>query len=94
MRDVSGNVITEGCFYVGAEVTINRHLFRVTGADDKTFRLMEERSANAFTFSDPVRAAEVISGWMDGRAGDLRTLLRERDAKVRHLQEKVKWFCN
>ena len=75
-------MITEGCFYVGAEVTIHGHSFRVTGADDKTLRLMEERSADAFRFSDPVRAAELISGRMDGRAGELRTFLREQDIEV------------
>lgn len=83
MRDTSGNVITEGYFYVGAEVTIHGHCFRVTTADDKTLRLMEERSANEFVFSDPVRAAEVISGWVEGRTRDLRALLREGDVKVR-----------
>lgn len=84
VRDASGNVITEGFFYVGAEITFHGHCFRITGADDKTLRLMEER-ANApggFVHSDPVRAAELLAGWVEGRAGQVRAFLRERDLKV------------
>lgn len=43
---------------------------------------MEERAANDFVYSDPVRAAEVITGWVDGRTGELRNLLRDGDPKV------------
>lgn len=86
MRDASsGNVITEGYFYVGAEVTFHGHCFRITAADDKTLRLMEERAAAApegFVHSDPVKAAENLAGWVDGRADQVRTFLRERDPKV------------
>ncbi|CAN0505668.1 unnamed protein product, partial [Laminaria digitata] len=44
VRDIAGSIITEGAFYVGAEVTFHGHCFRVTAADDKTLRLMEERA--------------------------------------------------
>eukprot|EP00752_Nemacystus_decipiens_P006497 g5850.t1 len=83
VRDSSGNVITEGCFYVGAEVTFHGHCFRITTADDKTLRLMEERATTpgGFVHSDPVRAAELLSGWVEGRAGQVRAFLRERDVK-------------
>lgn len=84
MRDASGNVITECSFYVGAEVTFHGHCFRVTAADDKTLRSMEER-ANApggFIHSDPVKAAENLASWVDGRADQVRAFLRERDLKV------------
>lgn len=86
MRDAaSGNVITEGFFYVGAEVTFHGHCFRITMADDKTLRLMEERAAapGGFVHSDPVKAAENLGGWVDGRAEEVRAFLRERDPKVR-----------
>lgn len=84
VRDASGNVITEGFFYVGAEVTFHGHCFRITAADDKTLRLMEERAAapGGFVHSDAVRAAELLAGWVEGRAGEVRTYLRERDLKV------------
>lgn len=86
MRDEDGNVITESSFYVGAEVTFHGHRFRITNADDKTLRLMEERAAapGGFVFSDPVAAAENLARWVDdGRAGRVRAFLRERDLKVR-----------
>lgn len=82
VRDASGNVITEGFFYVGAEVTIHGHCFRVTEADDKTLRLMEERASNEFVYSNPFNAAAVLARGMDGRVGDIRAVLRENDAKV------------
>lgn len=81
MRDTSGNVITEGFFFIGAQVTIHGHCFRVTGADDKTLRLMEERTAE-FPYSDPIRAAELVAGRVEGGTGGLRTTLRENDAQV------------
>lgn len=81
MRDTCGNVITEGYFYVGAEVTIHGHCFRITEADDKTLRLMEERSTE-FPNSDPVRAAEILRGYVEGRTDPLRAELRDRDIQV------------
>lgn len=81
VRDSSGNVITEGFFYVGAEVTIHGHCFRVTEADDKTLRLMEER-ATEFPYSDPIRASEIVAGWVDGRTAEVREVLRCRDIQV------------
>lgn len=77
-------MITEGFFYVGAEVTFHGHCFHITAADDKTLRLMEERATapGGFVHSDPVRAAELLAGWVAGRAGQVRAFLRERDAKV------------
>ena len=89
VRDSSGNVITESFFYVGAEVTFHGHCFRVTSADDKTLRLMEERATapGGFVHSDPVRAAELLAGWVEGRAGQVRAFLRERDIKVGEVEE-------
>ena len=89
VRDSSGNVITESFFYVGAEVTFHGHCFRVTSADDKTLRLMEERATapGGFVHSDPVRAAELLAGWVEGRAGQVRAFLRERDVKVGEVEE-------
>lgn len=85
VRDTSGNVITEVSFYVGAEVTFHGHCFRITAADEKTLRLMEERASTpgGFIHSDPVRAAELLAGWVEGRAGEVKAFLRERDPKVR-----------
>lgn len=85
MRDAaSGDVITESFFYVGAEVTFHGHCFRITMADDKTLRLMEERATapGGFVHSDPVKAAENLGGWVDGRAEEVRAFLRECDPKV------------
>lgn len=82
MRDTAGSIITEGAFYVGAEVTFHGHCFRVTAADDKTLRLMEERAASGFVYSDPVHAAEVLAGSIDGRTRELRASLRGVDHKV------------
>ena len=90
MRDASGNVITEDFFFVGAEVTFHGHRFRITAADDKTLRLMEER-ASGFVHSDPVKAAELLAGWVDGRAGEVRAFLRERDQKVRANGCRADW---
>ncbi|CAM9802662.1 unnamed protein product, partial [Hapterophycus canaliculatus] len=68
-------------FYVGAEVNFHGHRFRITDADDKTLRLMEERAAvpGGFVFSDPIGAAENLARWVDGRADQVRAFLRERD---------------
>lgn len=84
MRDESGDVITESSFYVGAEVTFHGHRFRITDADDKTLRLMEERAAapGGFAYSNPIAAAENLARRVDGRAEQVRTFLRERDLKV------------
>lgn len=81
VRDTCDNVITEGYFYVGAEITIHGHCFRVTGADDKTLRLMEERSAE-FPNSDPIRAAKILGGYVERRTDLLRAELRDRDIQV------------
>lgn len=82
MRDTAGNVITESSFYVGAEITIHGHCFRVTSADDKTLRLMEERAANDFIYSDPSRATEILANWIDGHVDEANALLKEGDFKV------------
>lgn len=82
VKDTSGTIITEGFFYVGAEVTLHGHCFRITSADDKTLRLMEERAANDFGFSDPVHAAEIFGSWVDGRVSELRAFLQGKDIKV------------
>lgn len=86
---MAGNVITEGYFYVGAEVTIHGHCFRITQADEKTLRLMEER-AGEFPYSDPVRAAEILGGWVEGRIDILRAELRQRDNEVGTMQKNKK----
>ena len=82
MRDTAGNIITEGSFYVGAEVTFHGHCFRVTAADDKTLRLMEERAASGFVYSDPTHAAEVLAGAIGARTRELRASLRRGGYKV------------
>lgn len=63
-------------------MTIHGHCFRVTEADDKTLRLMEERASNEFVYSDPVYAAEGLARWVDGRTGDIKAVLRENDVRV------------
>lgn len=82
VKDASGNVITETSFYVGAEVSIHKHCFLITSADDKTTRLMEERSASGFPFSDAAHASELLAGQLKGRWSKVREALRNGDQKV------------
>lgn len=51
---------------------------------------MEERATapGGFIHSDPVRAAELLAGWVEGRAGQVRAFLRERDLKVGELDSE------
>lgn len=84
VRDASGNVMTEGSFYVGADVAIYKNCFRITSADDKTLKLMEERSSSEFPYSDPVRAAELLTGCIRGQEDEVRATLRKGDEKVRN----------
>ncbi|CAM9201006.1 unnamed protein product [Choristocarpus tenellus] len=81
VRDELGNVITEGRFYVGAEVLINGHCFRVTEADVKTLRLMEERP-DAFPNSDLARVTDLVREKIQERnIGNLRARLQEVDTE-------------
>ncbi|CAM9971593.1 unnamed protein product, partial [Discosporangium mesarthrocarpum] len=78
VRDESGNIITEGSFYIGSEISINGHRFRVTDADVKTLRLMEER-ADAFPHSDLARVTNLLKSMVGEKAGELRAALQKRD---------------